>query len=66
MMSLTLSYLIPTYMVLGLAVVYVEAGTVRSSLPVLRCDGQLLQRLAGVSVAFLVVMYVFVRLTFRA
>jgi hypothetical protein len=66
MMSLSLSYLIPTYMVLGLAVVYVEAGTVRSPRPVLRCDGQLLGRLAAVSVSFLMVIYVFVRLTFRA
>ncbi len=65
MLSLSLSYIAPTYTVLGLVTVYVGLGAARSAAPVLRCDLALLQRLALVSVAFLAAAYVFVRVMVR-
>src|SRR5207253_1680460 len=62
MMTLSLNYIVPTYMVLGLATVYLVVALPRAARPVVRVDLPLLQRLALVSIAFLAVAYVYVRL----
>jgi hypothetical protein len=65
MLSLTLSYLVPTYMILGLVTAYVAVAVRRSPQPVLVCDLALIRRLVTVSVIFLAVAYVFVRVMVR-
>ncbi|MCI0455473.1 MAG: O-antigen ligase family protein [Gemmataceae bacterium] len=65
MLTLSLSYIVPTYMVLGLVTVYLGVAVVRVAQPVLRCDIQLLGRLAVVSVAFVAASYVFVNVMVR-
>ncbi len=61
LMSLTLTYLIPTYIVLGLATVYASVALAPRPAPLVRCDLQLVQRFALVSMAFLVAIYLAVR-----
>jgi O-antigen ligase len=65
MLSLTLSYLVPTYMILGLVTAYVAVAIGRSPRPVLSCDLTLLRRMGTISVLFLVVAYAFVRVMVR-
>ncbi len=65
MMTLSLSYIVPTYMVLGLATVYLVVAVPRAARPVVRVDLPMLQRLALVSIAFLAVAYLYVRLMVR-
>jgi hypothetical protein len=61
LLTLSLPYVIPTYVVLGLATAYAAVGVVPRTAPLLRCDLQMVQRLALVSIAWLVSVYLFVR-----
>jgi O-antigen ligase len=61
LLSLSRSYIPPTYMYLGLATAYVRLAGEASAAPAVRWDGWLVRRLALVSLAFLAVTYVFVR-----
>jgi hypothetical protein len=61
MLTLSLPYVIPTYLVLGLATAYAVVAPAPRAAPLLRCDLQLVQRLALVSVAWLAAVYLFVR-----
>jgi hypothetical protein len=67
LMSISRSYIVTTYTVLGLMAAYVNVAETGPalSLPLPRFDGRLLPRLAGVSLAFLGGMHVFVRLFLR-
>ena len=65
MLTLSNSYTVPTYMVLGLVVAYLGLARTTPPLPSERIDGRLLRRLVVVSVVFLVVAYVFVRIFVR-
>jgi hypothetical protein len=65
MLSLSLTYIVPTYMILGLATAYAAVTVGRLPVPVLRFDVGLAQRLALASIGFLAAVYVFVRV-FRA
>jgi hypothetical protein len=65
MLTLSLNYIVPTYMVLGLATAYLAVALPRTARPVVSLDIPLLQRLAVVSVGFLAASYVFVRLLVR-
>jgi hypothetical protein len=65
MLTLSLSYIVPTYTVLGLVTVYLGVAVARAAQPVLRCDLPLLTRLAAVSVAFVAASYVLVRVLVR-
>lgn len=62
MLSLTLCYIIPTYTMLALAIVYRRITVASPPLPVPRFDGPLVLRLGGLSIAVLVGFSVFVRL----
>jgi O-antigen ligase len=65
MYSLSRNYVVPTYMMLGLMTAYGHiAGSPTQSSP-LRFDSLFLKRLVVGSVCFLVVIYVFVRITVR-
>jgi hypothetical protein len=61
LLTLSLPYVIPTYVVLGLATAYAAVGVAPRTASLLRCDLQMVQRLALVSVAWLVSVYLFVR-----
>lgn len=65
LLTLSNSYTVPTYMVLGFAVAYTDLARTAPPLPPLRLDGRLLGRLAGGSLAFLAFAYVFVRVFVR-
>lgn len=65
LMSLSNPYTIPTYTVLGLSSVYVALVEREYGVPVARLDGRLLRRLATVSVIFLVIVQVGVRILAR-
>jgi hypothetical protein len=59
---LTLSYVVPTYMVLALATVYLRLHAREESVLALDWNRLILPRLAGVSFAFLCASYTFVKL----
>ncbi|HVS37519.1 MAG TPA: O-antigen ligase family protein [Gemmataceae bacterium] len=61
MISLTLSYVIPTYTVLALATVFVRTAPVAPPLPATRFDLRLLGRMVGVAVVGFAGLYLFVR-----
>ncbi len=61
MLSLTLCYIIPTYTVLALAIVYRRMTAAAPPLPAPRCDAALVLRLGGLSIAVLVGFTLFVR-----
>jgi O-antigen ligase len=65
MLSLTLCYIIPTYTMLGLAIVYRRLASASPPLPVPRCDGPLVVRLACLSIVVLIGFNVFVRVFVR-
>ncbi len=65
MMTLSLTYLIPTYMILGLATVYAGVGLKPTPAPLLRCDLGFVQRLAVAGIGGLAAIYLFMRV-FRA
>lgn len=62
LLSLSLVFVIPTYVMLGLASVYVRMTPSWPPPPPLRLDGKALGRVALAGVAFLIATYVFVRL----
>jgi O-antigen ligase len=61
MMSLSLCYVIPTYLILGLAVVYVRVTPCYSLLPPVCLSNKVAGRVALAGFVFLAGMYVFVR-----
>ena len=65
MMSLTLCYIIPTYTMLALTIVYRGMTVASPPLPAPRFDGPLVVRLSGLSIVALLSFYVFVRLFVR-
>ena len=65
MLSLSRAYIVPTYMVLGLATAYLRLVSAHLRAPVLRFNGQLVLRLVAASAASLVGIYVFVRVFAR-
>ena len=65
MMSLTRTYTVPTYLVIGLAAAYLSCAEVRASRPPLRLNGALMGRLIVVSLLFVASTYTFVRLFAR-
>jgi hypothetical protein len=62
MMFLTLSYVVPTFMVLGLATVYLRLHSAQTATVRLNWNRLVLPQLAGASMSFLFVSYTFVRL----
>jgi hypothetical protein len=65
MLSLSRVYVVPTYLVLGLAAAYVQIARGRVSIEVPRVGTGLALRLGALSAAFLACTYVFVRLFVR-
>jgi O-antigen ligase len=65
LMSLSCPYVIPTYTVLGLAVVYVSLAEERLGVTVVRINVPLLQRLALLSATFVVAVVIGVRVLVR-
>jgi hypothetical protein len=65
MLFLSLCYIIPTYLMLGLAAVYLRAAGATSPVPAPRFDFRFLQRVAVAGVLFLAATYVFVRVFVR-
>jgi hypothetical protein len=61
-LSLSLNYVMPTYTIVGLAVAFLELAQTQPEVRQPRFDAVLLKRLAGVSLLFLVAVYVFIRL----
>ena len=62
MFSLSRNYVVPTYLMFGLAAVYVHMAAAGSQVPLLRFDRAFVKRLAISSVCFLAAIYLFVRL----
>ncbi|MBI3410341.1 MAG: O-antigen ligase family protein [Planctomycetes bacterium] len=62
LLTLSLCYVVPTYLVLGLAVAFVNVAVCQPAVPALRFDVRVLGRCAVAGVAYLAAMYVFVRL----
>jgi O-antigen ligase len=58
---LSRSYIVPTYMMLGLAVAYMRMHSAQVSKPIAAWSRSVWPRLAGISCSFLVGAYVFVR-----
>jgi hypothetical protein len=65
MFSISRAYILPTYMIAGLAAVYLRDARVWPPAPALRLSVRLLGRLAFVSASFLLMLYLFVRNTAR-
>ena len=65
LMSLSCAYTIPTYTVLGLASIYLRLADERLGVPVARINAPLARRLAWLSVAFVVVAQLAVRVLVR-
>jgi len=62
MMSLSLSYVTPTFTVLALAASFERLAVLRSGLTPTRTDHWLLLRLVGINLCFLAFIYVFIRI----
>jgi O-antigen ligase len=64
LMTISRNYIVPTYTVIGLVAAYINVAQAvpAAVLPLPRLDGRLVPRLAGASLAFLVCLWVFVRL----
>ena len=65
LLSLSLCYGVPTYLVLGLTVAYTRVTPHHPALPVERFDGRVAGRIALASVGFLAMTYVLVRVFVR-
>lgn len=67
LMTLSRNYIVPTYLVLGIAAVQIQLAQSRvpGTAPALRLNAQFFQRLAAVSVVFLIAMYLGVRVLVR-
>ena len=59
---LSRNYIVPTYMMLGLAVVYLRLHATQIHEPIVRWNSLVWPRLAGVSLSFLIASYTFVRM----
>ena len=66
MLSLTLSYLLPTYTLLGLGAAYLHLAKTEPPLPEARLSPRLLGRMTVVSLFFMAGLYVFIRVFQRA
>jgi len=62
MLSLSRGYVVPTYMVLGLATAYIRLASIHRPSAVLPFNGRLVLGLVLVSTVSLVGIYVFVRI----
>lgn len=62
MLSVSYSYALPTYAVLGIADVYLRVSPVHPPPAPQRFEGRFVLRMIGISVTFLLCLYVFVRL----
>jgi putative inorganic carbon (hco3(-)) transporter len=62
MMTLSLTYVTPTFTVLALAVTFERLAVARGVLSPTRTDHWLLMRLLGIGLCFLIFIYVFIRL----
>jgi putative inorganic carbon (hco3(-)) transporter len=65
LLSLSCAYMIPTYTVLGLSAVFTRLAEVDLGVPVARWNGRLVRRLVAISLGFIVVAQVGVRLLVR-
>lgn len=65
MLSLSRAYVAPTYLVMGLAAVWLRLADVQSLLPDVCFDGRMAKRMATASVLFLVGTYVIIRVFAR-
>jgi hypothetical protein len=65
MFSLTLNYIVPTYMILGLAAAWNRVATTRPPTPPAPFDLRLVRRFLALSLFFLVVLTLFVRVFFK-
>ncbi|HMF11868.1 MAG TPA: O-antigen ligase family protein, partial [Gemmataceae bacterium] len=65
MFTLTLNYIVPTYVVLGLATACGRMTLTRPPAPTIRFDPRLAGQFLGIAVLFLVGLTVFVRLFFQ-
>jgi O-antigen ligase len=65
LLSLSMCYGVPTYLILGLAVAYARVTPHHPALPVERFDGRMAGRIALASVGFLAMTYVLVRVFVR-
>ncbi|OAI48123.1 hypothetical protein AYO44_07995 [Planctomycetaceae bacterium SCGC AG-212-F19] len=63
MMTLSRAYIAPTYLVLGLATAYLSMATRAAPLVLPRFDFALVRRLALASVAFILIIHVFVKVS---
>jgi hypothetical protein len=65
MFSLTLTYIVPTYMVLGLAASWNRIAETKTAAPPITFDVRLIRRLLGSALLFLVGLTLFVRVFFN-
>ncbi len=65
MLTLSLSYVVPTYLMIGLPLAFGLVAATNPTVPPLRLDGQLAVRLIVVGIAYLAVLYAVVRLLLR-
>lgn len=65
MLSLTLNYIVPTYMILALAGSFTQMANAEPPLPPARFDLRLAGRIAGIGLLFLTGLYLFVRVFFQ-
>jgi O-antigen ligase len=65
MFTLTLCYVLPTYLVLALAAVYINQAATTPPVPPLRCDARLAGLVTAASVGVLAFIYVFTRMFVR-
>ncbi len=63
--SLTRTEAVPTYLVLGIATVYLQIASTQCSSPPLKLDSRFIQRLCAFSVVWLVFLHIFTRLMVR-
>ncbi|MGI6415827.1 MAG: O-antigen ligase family protein [Thermoguttaceae bacterium] len=65
MLSLSRNYVVPTYMILGLAAIAQRLASDRLEIRLVQFDSRLASRLAVLSVGFILATYVFIRATVR-
>lgn len=65
MLTLSLAYVVPTYLMVGLPLAFARVAVSHPAVPPLRLDGSLMVRLVLISVVYLAVLYALVRLLLR-
>ncbi len=65
MLSISRPYQVPTYMVLGIAMAYIQIAETRSSITALKLDSRFITHLFAVGVVWLIILNIFVRLMVR-